>query len=212
MSYIYGLKDPRDGKIRYVGKTDNLKSRLRDHLYLSPNRADAQSTHKNNWIRGLQQDGLNPVMVILEMCDASVWQERERYWIAELRGQGESLTNGTPGGEGGPANLGKKLLERQKEHLRRPKTEACKQKIRESLLGRHLSEEIRKKIGDSLRGQPKPPFSEETRARMSVSRRARPAPSEETKRRCSESMRRRMQEDPTILERLRMQAAAQRKT
>ena len=30
--YIYGLRDPRDGKIKYVGQTENMKTRLAMHI------------------------------------------------------------------------------------------------------------------------------------------------------------------------------------
>ena len=31
--YIYVLKDPKTGDVRYVGQTTNTKSRLANHLY-----------------------------------------------------------------------------------------------------------------------------------------------------------------------------------
>ena len=48
--------------------------------------------------------------------------------------------------------------------------------MRESKLGSKLSEEHKKKIGDSLRGKPKVPFSEEHKRKLSEAKRGK-APS-----------------------------------
>lgn len=95
MTYIYALLDPRTERVRYVGKSENLTRRLREHL------ADTSPCHRVHWLRQLSELNLLPTLVVLEQCSELNWQLRERDWIAFYRSIGEPLTNGTDGGEGG---------------------------------------------------------------------------------------------------------------
>jgi hypothetical protein len=84
---IYALTDPRDGSVRYVGKSHRTANhRLRRHLasyYLRGH------THKERWIRSLLQLGLEPRIIVLERCEsADVLSEREVWWIANYRSMG----------------------------------------------------------------------------------------------------------------------------
>lgn len=99
-SYIYGLTDPRTGLIRYVGKTDHPRLRLRAHI------EDALATYadtpKKVWIRELMVDAHQaPTMVILEDAVGN-WRKREQWWIAFGKRLGWPLTNSTAGGDGPP--------------------------------------------------------------------------------------------------------------
>jgi hypothetical protein len=94
-AFIYALVDPRDGSIRYVGKTESPKRRLREHL-----RGDEPSPHKDHWLAQLRREGLVPELAVLEACALSEWKERERAWEIYLRGEGESLTNLRECGDG----------------------------------------------------------------------------------------------------------------
>lgn len=97
--YIYGLRDPRGGVIRYVGKADDTALRLRMHLWPSQLRA---KTRKNSWIKSLLADGVEPVLEVLYDCPRSEADEAERNHIAWWREMtGDRLTNGTEGGTGG---------------------------------------------------------------------------------------------------------------
>lgn len=62
-SCVYGLIDPRSGELRYIGKTQNLARRLRQHLQTSELRAN---TYKVHWLRELLTEGLRPTVMILE--------------------------------------------------------------------------------------------------------------------------------------------------
>lgn len=82
--HIYGLKDPRDGTIRYVGKTATpLAVRLRSHI-------DVARRHPENprvvlgWIRELLAWNLKPVMVLLEDVPFERWRQAEREWGERL--------------------------------------------------------------------------------------------------------------------------------
>lgn len=93
--YIYGLVDPRDMRVRYIGKTIHLKLRFYQHM-----KADAKNPFKDEWINELALIGLKPEMKIIDRCDDFDWQSRERFWIAEYRKTTPDLTNIEDGGSG----------------------------------------------------------------------------------------------------------------
>src|SRR5258708_38517455 len=74
---IYGLTDPRDTFIRYIGISNNVYRRFREHVQhpYSP-------SHKDEWMNGLLEQGMLPGLVILETVQGEhVAREREEYWI-----------------------------------------------------------------------------------------------------------------------------------
>ena len=147
---VYALLDPRDGAMRYVGKTHRTaRRRLRRHL--APCYLKGQ-THKERWIRSLLRAGVEPGITILETCEtASATATAERAHIARLRSAGARLTNVTPGGDGGGG----------------PHSEASREKIRRALLGKPKSEEHRRRSGLATRGRK---ASEATRALLRACR------------------------------------------
>lgn len=126
--------------MRYVGKTVNLKARLHRHC------ADydrGKVTHCSTWVKGLLNDGLEPMMEVLEECNEETWREAERDWIAKARNFGLDLTNMVDGGNGGHAR------------------------------GVSLSEETKKKISQKLKGRVitwAKPLTPEDKARLLASR------------------------------------------
>lgn len=168
--WIYVLIDPRDGRVRYVGKTERPKNRLASHL--SPSRFRQQENHRTAWIGSLLRSGLKPIFKLIDAGIGDGWAEAERAWISEFRANGADLVNGTDGGEGtmgrrvplspehrakiGAANRGKK---------RTP--EMCEAN-RQRNLGRSLSEESRKKMSAAARGKKKTP---EHRAKIGAANR-----------------------------------------
>ena len=92
-TYIYGLEDPLNGKIFYVGKSDNPKRRLTQHLNVGKSR-----TKKAKVIKALKRNNLKPRLVILETVQKTRWEGAEKKWIKELRRSGHPLTNVAPGG------------------------------------------------------------------------------------------------------------------
>src|ERR1700742_1418287 len=95
--FIYVLIDPRDGKVRYVGKSNNPKRRLTRHNCI----AESKGLRRAKWIGELRSLGLTATMEVLEACSADNWKERERYWIQHYGGI-EQLFNDTYGGENNP--------------------------------------------------------------------------------------------------------------
>lgn len=95
--FIYGLVDPRDRVIRYVGKSVRPMERLANHMN------EKSRTWRTNWLRGLRAAGLRPTLIVLEVVHGGAkWQLRERAWIAAGRLRGWPLTNCTNGGDGVP--------------------------------------------------------------------------------------------------------------
>jgi len=160
---IYALKDPRDGRIRYIGQTSmSLRRRMQAHLL----RAPIERTHKGVWLRNLLAAGLKPVYEVLG-TGYGEWAEAERRWIREGRERGWALTNGTAVGEGlrGLSDEGRARLSAArraritKSETRAKMSEARKnqrlsashlQAIRAGHRGRALSPEARAKAIASL--------------------------------------------------------------
>ncbi len=117
---IYGLCDPVDLELRYIGKAKDPVRRYYLHLCDSQLR---RRSHRNNWIKRLLKNGEKPVLVTLDMgVRGEEWQDRERFWIRFARSTGCSLTNATDGGDGlsnpsaetrfkcGSSNRGKRMV------------------------------------------------------------------------------------------------------
>jgi group I intron endonuclease len=104
MNYIYGLINPITKELRYVGKTNNLKIRLQGH---KDETKRGVKSHKNNWIKGLLKEGLNPEIIIIDEIESDDWSWLEIYWISQFKTWGFNLTNATDGGENPPSWLGK---------------------------------------------------------------------------------------------------------
>ena len=81
---IYGLFDPSDRCLRYVGKAHRLREiRLQEHL-------DEAKLGRNSdfheWVRRLLKDGSRPEIFVLERVPGEKsWQEAEKKWISFWR-------------------------------------------------------------------------------------------------------------------------------
>lgn len=97
--YFYVLKDPRDSKIRYVGRTVDPVQRLRHHIY------EAKKKNKNRrerWVVSLLRRNLEPVLQVVYQlkCTVDVAAQTERTLIKKLKGRFD-LVNGVDRGLGG---------------------------------------------------------------------------------------------------------------
>lgn len=144
---IYALRDPDTREYRYIGKANNLQSRIRYHKWET--KSSPFQTHKVNWLRSLVCD---PIVEILQEVDLATWQDAERWWIAEMRSQGVNLTNFATGGEGGCVGHS----EETKAKLRMKAIErGCKPPSRK---GELVTDETRKKLRQvALRNGNRPP-------------------------------------------------------
>lgn len=91
---IYALIDPRDGSIRYVGKSSCAQRRFKQHL--GETRRDYPVYR---WIAKLRSMGMKPVLRIERVCEQGEWQEVERALIARERDIGARLLNVAEGGD-----------------------------------------------------------------------------------------------------------------
>lgn len=73
-SGIYGLVDPRNGKLYYVGATKNFSKRYYGHL-------EGSSAELKKIVAELRQENLKPKMVIFEETDTDL-AKRECWWMA----------------------------------------------------------------------------------------------------------------------------------
>jgi hypothetical protein len=87
---IYCLKCPETYQVRYIGVTVNtLNARLSQHIF----DAKKGGTYKRNWIKSLSK---KPIIELIENCNYSNWEEKEKYWISYY----DNLTNTRDGGAG----------------------------------------------------------------------------------------------------------------
>lgn len=95
-TFIYVLKDPETGLIRYVGKSNSPKTRLRRHLM----DGRCKNGHRALWIKSLAERGIKPALEIVDEVSMSEWQSAEAAYIEFFREQGCDLVNNTFGGDG----------------------------------------------------------------------------------------------------------------
>lgn len=114
--YIYSLKDPETNEIRYIGKTTNIKTRLKAHI----TRSKHNTYHSARWVQSVIKRGLKPIIELVEECTEDNWVEREKHWIAYYRERFD-LTNVLDGGEGGfiVTRAGSKWTDKQRENNRK---------------------------------------------------------------------------------------------
>jgi predicted GIY-YIG superfamily endonuclease len=89
MFTVYGLVDPRDSLIRYVGITDDIYRRFKEHM-----RANGKNPGMNAWMKTLQAEQEMLVMVVLERAESYHEALRlEAEWIQQLLLEGCLLFN-----------------------------------------------------------------------------------------------------------------------
>jgi hypothetical protein len=71
---IYVLADP-DGTPRYVGRSMHMKARLACHL------GGGSARRVSDWVECLQNQGLEPRVIILEVCPAREGRRKETRYI-----------------------------------------------------------------------------------------------------------------------------------
>lgn len=122
-TFIYALKCPITGLIRYVGKSDNPKKRFPRHLHEA---REGKTYHRAVWIRSLLEQKLKPLLEIIDEVADGVNEglPLEAAYIQFFKDEGCDLTNATLGGESGPSlpgelnpNFGKSISPEQRAHL-----------------------------------------------------------------------------------------------
>ena len=97
---IYGLSSTSDpDNIRYIGKANNIKDRLKRHI---SNYGLIPDTHKNRWIKQELSNGEKILITELyQIKNDENWKNLEIEWIDKYKKNGFILTNLTIGGDGG---------------------------------------------------------------------------------------------------------------
>jgi hypothetical protein len=86
---IYGLYCPIRKKPVYIGKSTTGIDRPFEHI-----KDRSHSIKVKEWIRSLREDGLMPVIVVLEKTDdVSILEEKETFWIHKFLAEGNLLLN-----------------------------------------------------------------------------------------------------------------------
>lgn len=131
-TFIYALCEPGTRTVRYIGKSNDPKARLRyGHLLESIH----LTTHLGRWLQRVVRDGRTPSLVVLSEVPKKLWKREERLYIANARMLGMDLVNATDGGEG------------------ITQTRETRKKIGDANRGRPCSPEQRKQISETLKGR-----------------------------------------------------------
>lgn len=153
---IYTLTDPRTNLIHYVGQTKHPRDRRLVHL-----RPDGQS-RRAQWLRAVLADGVQPVMVILEVVSTqALADERERYWIAHGRSSGWPLVNTLDGGEFSwkmPREIVERIAAKKRGTRRTDEAKALTSASLKAYYAAHprtpMSEVVKAKISATKTGKP----------------------------------------------------------
>lgn len=159
---VYGLFDPRDGELRYIGKSCTGMKRPASHT----KKADLKrhgKTHKTAWIKSLLKIGMKPTFGVLFESETpdNIYFHEQRL-IREFRTNGARLTNAT---DGGPGRFGYHLSDSTKAKLRRAAkrqqrrsptkhSSETKEMLRKLQLGRVHTAETRKNMSAAHGGRP----------------------------------------------------------
>ena len=166
---VYGLYDPRDGKLRYVGQTKHkLKKRLSQHLgqrelcVLPP-------THKTKWLSLLLRLGTSPRIKTIDV--AFTKEELDQLEITHIA-KNEGLTNTSTGGKGNPGHVASTETRRKMSIARKgkPMTAAARINMSAAQKGRTFTAETKQKMAGRKVGRKLPP---EQRAAMSLAQKER---------------------------------------
>ena len=98
-TFIYSLVCPLDGQVKYVGKANDPKGRFRKHKSLGDTNT-GDNTAKNEWIKSLLDQGLLPILDIIEEVDVTEWKDKEKFYVRQFKENGIKLFNICGGGNG----------------------------------------------------------------------------------------------------------------
>lgn len=84
------MVDPNTQELRYVGKTDCLRHRIKGH-YSTKELNDGKE--KSNWLLSLVNNNQCALVWIIEDNVIDDHKEVEKYWIQYFQAQGAKLTN-----------------------------------------------------------------------------------------------------------------------
>jgi group I intron endonuclease len=116
--YIYGLIDPINNEIRYVGKSVNPIMRLRKHI----SERFKHDSYKDRWIRKIISNDTKPEIIIIDEVLNDNWCFWEQFYISYFKMVGARLTNSTIGGDQPPSTKGRKHSDETKKKMSQNKS------------------------------------------------------------------------------------------
>jgi DNA-binding XRE family transcriptional regulator len=84
---IYGLRCPKTDDYKYIGKSSSGLERAKAHLTYSHNES------VNHWVAELREQGLCPLVDVIEECTEEDLQIKEQFWIQYYAARGCKLMN-----------------------------------------------------------------------------------------------------------------------
>jgi hypothetical protein len=153
-TFIYALCEPGTRTVRYIGKTENLGRRFREHLRGS----SKKKSHLGNWLRSLAGDSPNRI-TLCEVPESEGSAAEIQYIRAARESLGMKLVNATDGGEG----------------VSNPSPES-RVKMSAAKRGKKASPETRAKMSVAQRGRTRAPLSKEHCANISAAKTGVPWP------------------------------------
>ena len=164
--FIYGLIEKNNNTLRYIGKTTDIKRRIRRHI----NERFLHDSHKDRWIRKMINDNDELDIIIIDIVDQTECQYWEKFYISYYKFIGCKLTNGTNGGDQPPSTKGRKHTEESKLKMSNTKKGKPIPWLND---GKERTEEHKKNLSKSLKGRISPnknkKFDEERRKKLSES-------------------------------------------
>jgi hypothetical protein len=155
---VYGYADPRDGALRYVGKSSTGLAR--------PKQFGSHGHRCGNWIKQLASQGMRPKILVLDALSPDASSDdlnfAEVSAISKYRRLGCDLTNLTDGGDG--PMRGRKHTDETREKMSGPR---ASMKGNTNFLGRKHTPATIEKMRAAKLGKPR---SEETKAKISASK------------------------------------------
>ncbi len=156
VTFIYVLKDPVTGEVRYVGKADKPSKRFVQHLQLHPRHKD----YRARWIRSLLKRGLKPQLEVVDEVPVEYWQALEAAYVAFYKELGFRLVNSTPGGDGGAGedhpSFGRKWTALERARHRAALTPEVRAKLSAARFGKPMPPESIAKTAAANRGRQRP--------------------------------------------------------
>ncbi len=113
---IYKLTNKLNG-MGYIGMTKNFKRRMKEHRRYRPRSSSYRGCRVDEIIN--QYGWENFTVEVIEICDAEVAPERERYWIATLKTKIPNGYNGTVGGEKFNKPSAEKFVQMSAKYIKR---------------------------------------------------------------------------------------------
>lgn len=93
---IYILICPIDGKVKYVGKSNDPFRRAKDHMI----DLRGMDFNKASWILRLKQQKMKPIVEVVDDVPLFDWKFWEGFWIDYFKSLGYTLFNTRRSGNG----------------------------------------------------------------------------------------------------------------